>query len=1282
MQLPDRYELGKSVHMSAQVELYSAVRLTDRQEVLLKRYCGTPDKTARAQREFDLLGILAGPAVPAPVELLEDPEDPVLVLAANPGVTLEAWLDANHRSLEELLKLAIQLARVLARAHVMHHVLLDLHPANIAVDPESLQLHLLHLGDARPLGTAERARHTAGEQLLATSLSYIAPEQTGRMNRGVDSRSDLYGLGAMLYFALTGRPPFPGSDPLMLMHAHMALLPRPPLELRADLPSTLSRIVIKLLQKEPEDRYQTAVGLSRDLEECLDQLRRTGCIEDDFPLGRADAPLQPMFKKKLYGRRGEIEKLHRAHVRAAAGYPQLVLLSGSAGSGKSALVHELRRPIAQQHGYLLSGKFDLYRRDVPYSGWIALLNSFADQLLAESEQSLSHWRAELCGSLQNIAAALTELVPSLGLVLGEVPPVPPLGPRETQARLVLALQRFIQAAAREHTIVLFLDDLQWADVASCSILELLLRQGGRPRLLVIAAFRDDEVDESHPLQALLTRLAESPIDSEHIDVAPLSRDGVAHMVADALGRSPTDTVRLADIVLRKTGSIPLLIQQFVLHMHALGWIRLRESGGWTWDDLAIESAEIPEGAVAFMLTNLQRLPPDVLELLEFASCIADEFDADLLAELSGRTRASLQAPLFELAQRGLLAPSARGFRFTHDRIREAAQTLLSDDERSRLHWEAARHLIAGISPDERVSRAFEVADHLNRAHTHVPAEHRLEVIDWNEVAGRRALASGVGSAAQVYFSAARRLLSAEDWITRWPFCFELHLQSSESAFQAGCLDEALSLLEPIDLPSLDPMATARLSVKRIQVVAVRDSMEEATRCVLAALDRVGIRWPANPSLLRVLVAVSRVHWKLRRVDLEKCPEKDPEAHLCAPMIEIIDPGGSILLRSNTRLFALTVCWVLQRYLTHGYVRSPAFSLAGYASGIALIVHGPREAERLGGAALAWNERNPERYTPRVDMLVHGIIRPFVMPRRPALLPLVTVAERMAELGDPEYRYYALFLKVMFEVLGGDPLPDSKRALTALEELRARVRYRYTEPQRFLHTIRLLARNPGTSPDWAAETADQDAWLSTHTGCNEPLVRTFYLLALCVEGRHDLAFEHSQKVWERILDSYAFVHVVDHTLYRGLAAASLADANTGAVRRRYRRHLDDCLKRIRRWAKEGPDFVHMRALLEAEAARARGREQLAQRFYLDAVRRAARQEFPHHAAIAHERLARMLLGLQRRTEAARSLLAAGVLYRAWGARARAEHLDAEHRGLLRPGDMTGHFSRHPRDGQES
>jgi energy-coupling factor transporter ATP-binding protein EcfA2 len=1272
MHAPRGYTLGASLSAGTQSEVYAAVRTSDGVDAVLKSYVGDMDAGdgSRAARELASVQAVAGEGIIEALDLIDDRAPPILVLRRAEGVSLRQWAGAwageERISPAAFLDVAVQAAQALARVHKARLVHRDICPGNLVVDPATRKTVLIDFGLARPLGAAvERAFleiYSSGQagpdHGMAGTLRYTAPEQTGRMGRGVDSRSDLYSLGATFYFALLGVPPFDTDDPLALIHAHMARLPIPPKERRPELPLALSRIIMKLLQKEPEDRYQTAQALARDLEEAKAQLQANGLIDDEMPLGAGDAPLRPLFTKRLYGREEELEALHHAYARVQRGGTELVVVSGPPGSGKSALVQELSRALPESGGYLASGKFDQYRRDIPYSGVVAALESLVHQLLAEPEHRLTACRDALLESLGNIAAVAVELVPDLGLILGKVPPVPELGGRETRARLLLAVRRLIRGfAKREHPLVLFLDDLQWADPASLDLLEAVLQAGDAEAFLVLGAHRDDEVGQTHALHGLLERCEGSSLRVTRLRMRPLETSACAKMLADVLLTTTDATQRLAEYIVRKTGSNPLLIREFVLHMHDLGRIYYVHPRGWKWDEEGIAASGIPEGAVGLMMAKIGRLDAEARELLKFASCVRDEFDSKLLAALSGKTEARIQPSLFALAEEGLITPSSRGMRFVHDRIREAAQALLSEEQRIDLHHRVGVRLLAATSLEAEPERAFELADHLNRAASALSEEERRQAMQINLATGMRAMSAGASATAHGYLSAGCALFEESDWRRDPTMAFTLLFTAANVAYQTRDFGRALSLIEGLETRPLQRGQELRTVCARIKL-SIRSRLGDPLALTLDSLRKMGLRWSRNPSRMRVRLAILYTDWLLRG-DIERrvFPTAEGEARARLAPVEVIGAGGAAMQSASVGLLGLATAYILRVYWQHGVTKSPAFAMAAYASYRLRFRRDLRGVARYARIASAWTEAHPD---PVLDVGARfnlwAFLNSWLEPRRRVADVLWSLVEAASEVGEVDYRDYAAREHLSYLALSGEPLTQIQKRIEFLRQHAHAREFRFARWYEDIY--RMLYQSEVTQADWTSARAAADESLK------RPAVQRVHrhlhwMIVLCFHGRYAEAEPFAELLVEPVLAlGSPGGYIAEYTLFRGLIHSDLSMLTHGTDQRRHRKILRECAVQLRRYARDSQEIRALASFLEAEELRAAGKDAAALRTYRTAARHSLERGHRQHAALIHERIASVLRRGRSQTTAQNALHQAVELYRDWGARAKVRQLELD------------------------
>ncbi|HVH99983.1 MAG TPA: AAA family ATPase, partial [Enhygromyxa sp.] len=764
------YRTHRLLRSSGYSSVYEAVREADGSAVVAKVFdLESNDVEPRVEHEFALIEALDVEGVVKALGLQRVGDQLILLLERVSGVDLAEYTHRRPLELERFFSIAIQIADVLGRVHARRIIHRDIKPTNILIEPDTGRVYLADFGISVLL-ESER-RHIYDPAVLEGTLPYVSPEQTGRTGRAVDFRSDLYSLGVTFYELLTGRRPFEFAAPLELIHAHLARTPEPPHARRPGLPEGLSRLVMKLLEKAPEHRYQTAAGLAADLRKLRELIER-GEDGRTLALGREDFPRTLQLPHQLYGRMQErhelVDELERV-MRAGTG--RVMLLAGPPGIGKSSLLADFEGPVAGFGGYLARGKFDP-TCELPYSAFVEAFGGLVEQVLTESEPRLRQWRTRIEAALGGVGRIVCELVPSLELIIGEQPALPELEPHEARNRLHLAVARFLSAFCEdEQPLVIVLDDLHCADRSSLALLRALIEGGRRGALLILGSYREAgsawreagsawretssawreagdakregerEIGPGHPLRELIDALA-----GHHrvriTRLRPLSEDAVESLVADTLARTGPEVRALAQIIGRKTDNNPLFIRQFLLHLAEQGLLQAGEHG-WSWDEQAIEGASVPDDVLEVMTAKLATISAPARELLARAACVGARFDLAALEIVSEKPGAALAPTLHELAEVGLLAAVGREYRFAHDRLKHAALAQLPAEDRRLLHARYGRRLLAEAGDDGE--RLFEIVDHLDagleRPLASAPLHERLDLAGLNLRAGVRALDS-------------------------------------------------------------------------------------------------------------------------------------------------------------------------------------------------------------------------------------------------------------------------------------------------------------------------------------------------------------------------------------------------------------------------------------------------------------------------------------------------------------------------------------------------------------
>ncbi len=727
------YRIDNLLYESEDSLVYRGSRERENRSVILKMLkvaYPPPEKITWFRREYERTKGSNLPGVVDVYSLETDQHRWVMVLEDFGGESLDLFMHRRPFPLGEFLPLALQVVEILGQVHQQHVIHKDVNPSNIVLNPATGQLKLIDFGIST---TLSRENTTFGTpHMLEGTLAYISPEQTGRMNRAIDYRTDFYSLGATFYELLTGQLPFRTADAMELVHAHIARSPTPPHELNPDIPLLLSDIVLKLMAKNAEDRYQLAYGLKADLQACWQQWQATGHMTP-FPLGQHDVSDQFHIPQKLYGREQDIAQLLAAFERVSQGAAEMMLVSGYAGIGKSALVQEVYKPITHQHGFFIAGKFDQFHTDGPYAPWVQAFRSLIRQLLSEEESRIAAWRDKLRAALGPNGQVVIEVISEVELMMGPQPAVPTLPPAEAQYRFHWVFQNFIQVFTRpEHPLTLFLDDLQWVDDASLHLLELLMTASDTHHLFVVGAYRDNEVDAGHPLLLTLDRIRQAGAYLTDIVLGPLDAPISAQLIADTLIASPDRIAPLAALVLSKTGGNPFFMNELLTSLHDEGLLGFdSQQGAWHWDVERIQARSLSDHVVELITAKVRRLGARTRRVLELAACIGNRFDLHTLAMVCEKSASETAAALWPALQESVVLPLGDAYKlmefdvqgladaitveykFAHDRIQQAVYALMPMGDKQATHRQVGQLLLQGTSPDEREAKIFDIVNQLN-----------------------------------------------------------------------------------------------------------------------------------------------------------------------------------------------------------------------------------------------------------------------------------------------------------------------------------------------------------------------------------------------------------------------------------------------------------------------------------------------------------------------------------------------------------------------------------------
>ena len=853
-----------------------------------------------------------------PIAMARHRDRTVLVMEDPGGVPLDRLL-GQPLNVAFSLRLAISLSSAIGHLHQRGIIHKDIKPAHVLVNSDTGQCWLRGFGIASRLPRERQAPESP--EFIAGTLAYMAPEQTGRMNRSIDSRSDLYALGVTLYEMLTGSLPFTASDPMEWLHCHVARQPIPPGERSKNVPASVSAIIMKLLAKTAEERYQTAAGAESDLRRCLVEWETQRRI-DDFPLGEHDTPDRLFIPEKLYGRAREIDTLLASFDRVvASGRSELVLVSGYSGIGKSSIVNELHKVLVPRRGLFASGKFDQYKRDIPYSTLGQALQSLIRPLLGKSEAELRNWCEALREALDPNGLLIVDLVPELKLIIGEQPPVPELPPQDAQRRFQLVFRRFIGVFARpEHPLALFLDDLQWLDPATLDLLEDLLTRPDVQHLMLIGAYRDNEVNSAHPLMRKLEAIRKAGASVQEIILAPLAGEELGRLIADSLHCEPERVTPLAQLVHDKTAGNPFFAIQFLSALAEEALLTFDHGAAkWSWDLNRIRGKGYTDNVVELMAGKLSRLPMETQQALQQLACLGNLAGITTLSIVLGASEAEVQVTLWEAVRQELIVRVADAYRFVHDRVQEAAYSLIPEEPRAETHLRIGRLLVAHTPPEKREETIFEIVNQFNRGAALITSrDEREQLTELNLRAGERAKASTAYASALKYLIAGAALLGDDCWERRHELAFALELHRAECEFLTGEPAAAAERLTVLSSRAANTVEQATVACLRVELYTTLDQSDRAVGVGLEYLRHLGIEWSPHPTQEEARREYERIWSQLGSRPIEELIElplmSDPVSLATLDVLTKVLPPA---LFTDANLLSLVICRAVNLSLEHG-----------------------------------------------------------------------------------------------------------------------------------------------------------------------------------------------------------------------------------------------------------------------------------------------------------------------------------------------------------------------------
>ncbi|WP_242715538.1 AAA family ATPase [Microcoleus vaginatus] len=1287
------------IYESANSVVYRGIREQDHKAVILKvlkQDYPTPSELTRYKQEYEITRNLNIEGV-VKAYTLETYQRTLVIILEDFGASslrqlFKDSVDAGHiLSLAKFLKLAIQTAEILGAIHAANIIHKDINPANIVFNPETEIIKIIDFGISTQL-TRENPT-LKNPNVLEGTLAYMSPEQTGRMNRSLDYRTDFYSLGVTFYELLTGQLPFDSTDALELVHYHIAKQPIPPHLLGGGeeergrggepCPQAVSDIVMKLMAKTAEERYQSAWGLKADLEECLFQLQANGTITD-FPLGSKDISDKFQIPQKLYGRESEVKTLLTAFDRVSQGTTEMMLVAGYSGIGKSVLVAEVHKPITQKRGYFISGKFDQFQRNIPYLAVVSAFQGLMRQLLTESEAQLNLWREKLLAAFGSNGQVIIEVIPEVELIIGKQPPVPELSPAESQNRFNLVFQNFIRAfCAKEHPLVIFLDDLQWADSATLKLIELMMTDTDTQYLFLIGAYRDNEVNPTHPLMMTLDGLRNVGATINFITLAPLDSKHISQLIADTLHSDASSVKPLAELVVHKTGGNPFFVYEFLKTLHTENLITFDfERHGWQWDISNIEAQGITDNVVELMIGKVKKLPPVTQQVLRLAACVGADFDLSTLSIISEKSTSEVYKDLTAAVQSGLILPTSeldeelliQDYKFLHDRVQQAAYSLIDEKDKQQIHLKIGGILLKKFEKYELEERIFDIVNHLNQGESLLSDKSEKEQLArLNLIAGRKAKFSSAYQPALLYITNGMKFFSPNSWEEDYHLTFSYHLEKGEIEYLNASWDEALSTFDEALEHINSLLDRCKVNEYKVTLYRMKNDLESSLNLGVQTLDLLGINLKAFPEEDELIAEVNHANETIAARKIENfidLPEmQDPEKLAAMVLLrECVPPsyflGSRLLFILGIKMIELSLAYGNNPHSSVGYIY--------YSLTLAFVAQDFETAYKFGILALRLNDDKYQMkpYEALILNMWGGFVSHYTEHLDRSKDHLMRGYYSGVENGAYQWAGYcaANFLFMCF--WGTDSLKELSEKIDKITPGLKKVdpnmvQYYYAIKATIYNLIEPVE-------DWSV--LDESLWPNAKEIIKSCLEKndltTVFLEATCKlslanwYSDSEKAIDYANSAEKYLIGAAGSFSNTAFHFHQCLALSVGYDYADGEKQAQYVEKIKSNLEKFKLWSKHCPStYLHQRLLIEAELARITGNTLEAQDLYDQAIESARENKFLQNEALASELAAKFWLGKGKEKIAKVYMREAHYGYQRWGAKRKVEDLEEKYPQLL-------------------
>lgn len=1180
------------------------------------------------------------------------------------GFTLREFAERSP-SLIEKVEVTCNLLQILARIHDHSIIHKDITPANILIKPDNNEVVLIDFGLSARF--SQRNQHLGNPKRLAGALAYISPEQTGRMNRSVDHRSDIYSAGIVMYELLAGRTPFLTEDAMTMVHAHIASEPPSLHQFDPEVPEVIVHVVQKLLAKNAEDRYQSAAGVLHDLNSCLEDLRTDGKVSD-FPIALRDMSSKFQLVQKLYGREEEIAHLLQAYERCSRGKVQMMLVAGFSGTGKSSLVKEIYKPVTEKRGYFVEGKYDQFQRSIPYFAIIQAIRELIKLLLTEDEWKLDHFRKNIREAVGDEGAVLTEVIPELTLIIGEQPPVVDVSGAEVQNRFNYIFRRFTHVlCTANHPLVLFIDDLQWADSASLDLLRVIMTDQEASHLLCIGAYRDNEVGPSHPLNSLIQSIQEHQVEVNEITIGNLNEIHVNALIADSLRMSRELTRPLAGLVVEKTGGNAYFVSQFLNALYEDNLIYFSSSKQrWNWDMDIIRVKNLPDDVVALMSGKIKRMPQDTQEVLKLAACVGASFDIADLSVIAQESQTKLLEDLEASLSEGLIFQHEGGCRFSHDRVQQAVYSLIPEDQRNELHLRIGRLLLKRIPEKDRSDRLFDIVNQLNWGGDILSSKtEREQLAKLNLQAGIKAKESSAFTPAFEYIRSGIELLSPDHWEEQYQLSINLYSEAAETAYLCSQFDQMNTYIDTVLAKAQTLEETIMPSEIRIHALKAQNRLLDALKAGLDLMEKLGEKFPTRPNAIKVMPDLIKTSMMLRgksNEQLRDLPEiQDPIKKAAIRVLAGIAPSS---YWGNPDMFPFLIFRIVQLSIKYGNSPVSSFGFATYGVIMVGVLNLPKTGYRFGKLGLSIVEKyHAKEWIAQIYTPVYALINIWNGHIKHTLKPLRDSYHVGLETGAIEFACINANIYCIQAFLIGSSLRKIEEETRDFSENFAAfnqdTNHSYNEIFR-QGMLNFMGKTGGDPTVLTGRAINEEAMLARGEEMNNRIsILQVYLNKMILAnyfGDYETAWRSAVEGRPKLDAVLAKLEVAYFHFHEALAAINLAGKKDQPKRKLLGRARKN-MRKMKAWAKYAPEnYQHKYELLQAEFARVVGQFEKAGKYYDLAIQHSAEQQYLHEEALAAELAYRYLANANRPNISLYYLRMAVQLYREWGADAKVQQLN--------------------------